>query len=316
MIYLSIIAGVIGIVALIVRTQTNLKEVKLSATLLSVIGLVGCAGLLVGSMLTVIPAGHVGVSVIFGKVGPAPLVEGLRIKNPFAYIVKLSVRTETYTMASIHHEGAIKGDDAIKALSKDGLALPLDVTTAFHMVDKDAPWVYRNFGKEYVESILRPSARTAIRDATSKFTFQECYSTKREDLALEMEKLLVKRIKDLIERRGGGENLTGFAMDQVMLRNVQPPQKVKQAIKAKLAAEQDAQRMEFILAKEKKEAERKRIEAEGIRDFQRIVIEGITPSYLTWKGIEATKLLAESNNAKVVVIGSGDNGLPIILGGN
>lgn len=315
MIYLSILAGVIGIIALIVRTKTTLKEVIMSATLLTVVGLVGAVALLVASMLTIIPAGHVGVSVVFGKVGPTPLTEGLRIKNPFAYIVKLSIRTETYTMASIHHEGPVKGDDAIKALSKDGLALPLDVTAAFHMVDKDAPWVYRNLGKEYVESILRPSARTSIRDATSKFTFQECYSTRREDLALEMENLLVKRIKDLIARRGGGEGVTGFAVDQVMLRNVQPPQKVKNAIEAKLAAEQDAQRMEFILAKERKEADRKRIEAEGIRDFQRIVIEGITPSYLTWKGIETTKLLAESNNAKVVVIGSSENGLPIILGG-
>ncbi len=318
MIWLALLAFLIGIIGLIAKSKQDqlIGELRLAANLFGIGGIIAGFGLLGASALTIVPAGHVGVPVIFGKVQNISISEGLNLKNPFAIVEKLSVRTETYTMSSEHSEGNIRGDDAIKALSKDGLALPLDITAAFRLVPKDAPWVYRNFGKGYVETILRPAARTAIRDATSRYTFQECYSTKREELSMTMETLLVKRVKDLISKRLEKDDIIGFAIDQVMLRNVAPPPKVKSAIEMKLAAEQDAQRMEFVLMKEQKEAERKEIEAGGIRNFQKIVTEGLTQPYLTWKGIETTKQLAASPNSKIVVIGAGDKGLPIILGGN
>lgn len=318
MIWLALLALLIGVIGLIARTKKDqlIEELKLATTLFGFGGIVAGLALLGASALTVIPSGHVGVPVVFGKVANRSIPEGLNVVNPFAIVVKMSVRTETYTMSSEHNEGTVKGDDAIKALSKDGLALPLDITAAFRLVAKDAPWIYRNLGQDYVNSILRPASRTAIRDATSRYTFQECYSTKREELSQTMEDLLIKRVKDLIAKRIETEGIIGFAIDQVMLRNVAPPPKVKTAIEMKLAAEQDAQRMEFVLLKERKEAERKEIEAGGIRNFQLIVTQGLTPSYLTWKGIETTRLLSESPNAKIVVIGAGDKGLPIILGGN
>ena len=263
--------------------------------------------------VVVVPAGHVGVQVLFGSVQPKALTEGIQMINPFVDVVEMSVRTETYTMSATSNEGHVTGDDSIQALSSDGLLMPLDITIAFRLVGSDAPRVYRDIGADYVDKIIRPASRTAVREAIAGFTAQEAYSTKREALPQKMHDLLTTRMGSLLQERDDFKGATGFIIDQVMLRKIQLPDKVKNAIEAKLEAAQQSEQMQFVLEKERQEAERKRIEAKGVSDFQTIVSQSINANLLQWKGIEATETLAKSQNAKVVVIGAGRNGLPVIL---
>jgi regulator of protease activity HflC (stomatin/prohibitin superfamily) len=265
------------------------------------------------NFVAVVPAGHVGVPVVFGHVQDRALPEGLNIVNPFADVQTTTVRTETYTMSSVRDEGPVKGDDSIVALSADGLMMPLDVTIAYRVVGSDAPWLFRHIGPDYLDKIVRPAARTAVREAIAGFTSQESYSTRREELAQSMHTLLTARIRDLLTQTEDSANRRGFIIEQVMIRNVQLPPKVKNAIEEKLEAEQQALRMRFILEKERQEAERKRIEAQGISDFQKIVSSGISNQLLEWKGIEATEQLAHAPNSKIVIIGNPKNGMPLII---
>jgi regulator of protease activity HflC (stomatin/prohibitin superfamily) len=300
--------------AFVVRKDPRLQGMAVHAIGLASSVLLGVALLaLLGASVVVIPAGHVGVKVLFGRVQPTSLTEGIQLINPLVDVVKLSVRTETYTMSATSSEGTVQGDDSIQALSSDGLLMPLDITIAYRLVGGDAPLVYRNIGADYVDKIIRPASRTAVREAIAGFTAQEAYSTKREALPQKMHDLLTERMGALLKQREDFKGATGFIVDQVMLRKIQLPDKVKNAIEAKLEAAQQSEQMQFVLAKEQQEAERKRIEAKGVSDFQTIVSQSINANLLQWKGIEATETLAKSQNAKVVVIGSGRNGLPVIL---
>jgi regulator of protease activity HflC (stomatin/prohibitin superfamily) len=264
------------------------------------------------STLTQVPAGHVGVPVLFGKVQDYTLAEGLHVVNPLLSVEKMSVRTEVYTMSSAAGDRGKTGPaDGIVTLSSDGLRMPVDVSIAYRLVGEDAAWVYRNIGPDYVHKIIRPASRTAVREATARFSAQDAYAVKREELAQVMEVALRRRIAAILEQYEFEG--TAVVVQQVLLRNVDLPPRVKESIEEKLAAEQDAQRMQFVLAKERQEAERKRIEAEGIRDFQVTVSEGIDDNLLRWKGIDATLQVAQSDNAKIVIVGSGKDGLPIIL---
>ena len=134
---------------------------------------------------------------------------------------------------------------------------------------------------------------------------EEFNTTKREEIQLEIEMRLEEKLSN-----------NYIQLNDVLIRNIELPLTLEQAIERKLQQEQESLEYEFRIEKASKEAERKRIEAEGIRDFQNIVSQSISDELLQWKGIEATTILAESNNAKVVVIGAGDDGLPLILGGN
>lgn len=234
--------------------------------------------------------------------------------NPFADVVEISVRTQEYTMSAVRNEGARSGDDSIRTLSRDGLPMPLDVTITFRANASQIPWLYRTVGTEedFVGKIIRPASRAAVRDAISQFTAQEAYSTKREMVAVAVTKGLEKYINDTLAKSDDYRS-EAFVIQQVLIRNIELPDKLKQSIEAKLTAEQEALRMEFTLQKEKQEAERKRIEARGIADFQAIVSQGLNDKLLQWKGIEATQELAKSENAKIVIVGSGKGGLPIIL---
>ena len=265
------------------------------------------------SFVTVVPAGHVGIPVVFGKVQNRPLSEGMSMVNPFAGVVEMTVRTETYTMSSVANEGTVKGDDSITALSADGLMMPLDVTLAYRLVANDAPWLYRSIGPDYVDKVVRPASRTAVREAIAGFTSQEAYSSRRQELATTIDQLLTARLRDLLTQHEDFGDRRGFVIEQIMIRNVQLPARVKNAIEEKLEAEQQALRMRFILEKERQEAERKSIEAKGISDFQNIVSQGISDQLLAWKGIEATQQLAHSANSKIVIIGNTKNGMPLII---
>ena len=297
------------------RIFRSIADAQLRRTLKFLSTVLAGAALLSGmlSMIAVVPAGHVGIAVVFGKVHDRHLNEGLNFVNPFAQVVDMTVRTETYTMSSVRDEGAVRGDDSITALSADGLMMPLDVTLAYRLVPSDAPWLYRSIGPDYVDKVIRPSSRTAVREAIAGFTAQEAYSTKRQELAASMDQLLTTRLRELLAQHEDSQNRRGFIIEQVMIRNVQLPIRVKNAIEEKLEAEQQALRMRFILEKERQEAERKAIEAKGISDFQDIVSKGISDQLLAWKGIEATQQLAHSNNSKIVIIGNPKNGMPLII---
>lgn len=266
------------------------------------------------STVKIVNAGFVGVIKVFGKVTSEPLHEGLHLVNPFATVEQISVRTEEYTMSGTSDEGTRTGDDSIRTLSKDGLPLPVDVTVTYRPVPSMVPWLYRNIGvtEDFVAKIVRPASRAAVRDGVSQYTAQESYSSKREELAI----AITKRLEDYIsENLSKSEGYTGtaFVVQQVLIRNIELPDKLKQSIEAKLTAEQEALRMQYVLEKETQEASRKRIEARGIADFQAIVSQGLNDKLLQWKGIEATQELAKSPNSKVVIIGSGKGGLPVIL---
>jgi len=142
------------------------------------------------------------------------------------------------------------------------------------------------------------------RGVTAQYEARALYTSEREKLA----EAIATELRRLVEPRG-------ITVEATPLRKLTLPARLAAAIEEKLGAEQESQRMQFVLAKERQEADRRRIEAQGIADFQRIVTTGINDQLLRWKGIEATLKIAESQNAKVVIVGSGKDGLPLILGG-
>ncbi|HYA63102.1 MAG TPA: prohibitin family protein [Candidatus Sulfotelmatobacter sp.] len=245
--------------------------------------------LLFASVVSV-PTGHVGVLTLFGRVTGEALGEGIHTINPLKSVQKLSIQTQ-----SVKESASVP--------SNEGLILALDTSLLFHLDRTKAADVYQKVGANYAEKIVEPTLRAAIRAATSAHTANALYTNARE--------LVQQQIQDELTAQLAPR---GVIIENVLLRDVQLPTMLKSSIEAKQQAEQDALRMNFILQKEKQEAERKRIEAQGIADFQKIVAQGISPQLLEWKGIEATEKLATSSNSKVVVVGNTKNGLPLILG--
>jgi regulator of protease activity HflC (stomatin/prohibitin superfamily) len=239
--------------------------------------------------VTVVSAGHVGVVDFFGSVSPTPLRAGINLVNPLANVVLFSVKTQE-----------IK--EIMDVPSKEGLTVQLEVSVLYHLDLDKAPEVYRTIGPDFVRVVLEPQVRSVARGVTAGYEARALYTSERETLA----RLISAEISRSVGPRG-------IVIESTPLRKVGLPPGLTQAIEEKLRAEQESQRMKFVLEKEKLEAERKRIEAQGISDFQNIVSKGISEQLLQWKGIEATEKLAQSANSKVVVIGSGKNGLPLIL---
>lgn len=261
-----------------------------------------CIGLvIILSAVVQIGPGQVGVQTLFGSVQNRVLYSGLNFVNPLVEVEKMDVKTQAYTMSTAQDEGNLKGDDAIWALSMDGLTIKLDVTVWYRLNDIDAPQVYRTIGVDYVDKIVRPAIRTALRDVSVLYSATDIYSVKRGDF--------VAGVTKNVEAAFVGR---GIILEKVLLRNVELPDKVRTAIDEKIAAEQKAQQMVYVLQKEKQEAERKKIEAQGISDYNRIVSQSITDQVLQLKGIEATLELAKSNNSKMVVM-NGKN-MPLIFG--
>ena len=251
--------------------------------------------MILASLLRIVPAGSVGVQVLFGKVlVKSTLSEGLNIVNPFINLEIMTVRTQAYTMSIAAEEGQRYGDDAILSLTKDGLEIAMDLTVWFHLDAPEAAIVFQKIGKDYVAKILRPAARTAIRNTTVKYNAVEIYSEKREEVQTEIN----EQLEQDLEGRG-------IVLEKVLLRNIKLPAKVKNAIEAKLEAEQDAQKMEFVLLKEIKEADRKKIEAGGIASAQRIIAVSLIGergrAYLSWKYLENLKNLYQSPNNTIVI---------------
>lgn len=248
-----------------------------------------------------IDAGRVGVKTLFGKVQDGILTSGLNFVNPLMDVVEFEAKTQNYTMSGVHDEGTKSGDDAIRVLSSDGLEVTIDLTVLFRVQPDQAPVILAKIGREYTDVIVRPVARTRIRDIAAYYEAVSLYSTKRD----EFQGKIFKAIENDFKARG-------LILEQLLVRNISLPESVKKTIESKINAEQEAQKMQFVLQKEKQEAERKRVEAQGIADYQKIITSTLTDKQLQYEMIKAQKELANSPNSKIVIMG-GKGNVPMIL---
>jgi prohibitin 1 len=246
--------------------------------------------ILVFSSVARVGTGHVGVLTLFGKVTGETLGEGVHFINPLKTNNELSIQTQTLK-------------ESASVPSSEGLMMSLDTSLIYHLDPNHAADVFQKIGADYENIVIEPTLRSAIREATASHTANALYTGERE--------MVGKQIYDQVTTQ---LNQRGLTVESVLLRDIQLPATLKAAIEAKQQAEQESLAMNFRLQKETQEAQRKRIEAAGVRDFQQIVAQGISSQLLEWKGIEATENLAKSSNTKVVVIGNNKNGLPLILG--
>jgi regulator of protease activity HflC (stomatin/prohibitin superfamily) len=255
---------------------------------------IGIAGfilvILFFSSITRVDTGRVGVITLFGKVTGETLGEGIHLINPMKTDNEMSVQTQT-----------IKESASVP--SSEGLMISLDTSLIYHLNPQRAAEVFEKIGADYEDKVVEPTLRSAIREATASHTANALYTSEREAVANQVQ----SKVTEELSKRG-------MVVENVLLRDINLPATLKASIEAKQQAEQEALAMNFRLQKETQEAQRKRIEAAGVRDFQQIVAQGITPSLLEWKGIEATETLAKSPNTKIVVIGNNKNGLPLVMG--
>ena len=295
---------VLGIILLIV-TPLLLRQNPALEKFKPVSRLMGVGFIIIGivvSSVKQINAGEVGVKVLFGSIQPDVLGSGLHFVNPLLDIRKIDVKTQNYTMSGVNDEGEKAGDDAIKVLTSDGLEVTIDLTVLYKVVSGDAPRLLRETGDDYGDKIVRPITRTKIRDNAVYYQAVDLFGNKRD----EFQQRIYRSIEDDFKKRG-------LMLEQLLVRNITLPNSVKASIESKINAEQDAKKMEFVLLKEKQEAERKRVEAQGIADYQRIINTGLTDQQLQYEQIKAMKELALSPNAKVIVMGKGNT--PLIIDG-
>lgn len=247
------------------------------------------AGILIYASIAYVPAGHVGVLTLFGRVTGDVLPEGTHFVNPFKGNNIMSIRTQ-----ELKETASVPSDE--------GLVMTLDTSLLFRLNPEKAAEVFQKIGPNFVEVVVEPNLRSAIRSVTAAHSANALYTGGREQVA-----------QQIFNELAGQLSSRGVEVQSILLRDIQLPQMLKSSIEAKQQAEQDALRMAFVLQKEKQEADRKRIEAQGIRDFQQTVSQGISQQLLEWKGIEATERLANSANTKVIIVGNSKNGLPLVL---
>ncbi len=296
---LLIILGIILVVAGITLKDNTNPLAKFSGTI-RIVGFLVIALGVFSSMFKQIDAGKVGVKSLYGNVQPDVLESGLHVVNPLLDITIFDTQTQNYTMSAIHGEGAQEGDDAIRVLSNDGLEVIIDLTVLYRVLPGDAPKILKGIGENYTDKIVRPITRTRIRDNAVYYDAVALYSTKRN----EFQQRIFKSIEDDFKKRG-------LVLEQLLIRNINLPTSVKASIESKINAEQDAQKMQFVLQKEKQEAERKRVEAQGIADYQRIISTNLTDKQLQYEQIKAQKELAASPNTKIIFMGK-NNGSVIL----
>ena len=293
---------VIGLVILIVgvvitRNPSSIQRlggpVKIGGIVIMLLGLLFAS-------IVQIEAGQIGVKKLFGKVQMDVLSSGLHLINPLMTVISLDIKTQNYTMSGVQDENKASSDDAIHVLTSDGLEVVIDLTVLYRLLPTEAPGLVKEIGVDYSDKIIRPISRTKIRDNAVYYQAIELYSTKRD----EFQTRIFKGIEADFKSRG-------FLLEQLLVRNITLPLSVRSTIEQKINAEQDAQKMQFVLLKEKQEAERKRVEAQGIADYQRIINQGLTSNQLQYEQIKALKEIALSQNAKIVVMGKGNT--PLIL---
>jgi regulator of protease activity HflC (stomatin/prohibitin superfamily) len=296
---LFIIIGVILLIASFTSNNPNnplyklVQPFKIFGVILILLGIISSA-------FKQIDAGKVGVTSLYGSVQPSVLESGLHLINPLLDVTDFDIQTQNYTMSAIHNEGAQEGDDAIRVLSNDGLEVVIDLTVLYRISPESAPKIFKQIGVNYTDKIVRPVTRTRIRDNAVYYDAVALYSTKRN----EFQQRIFKTIEVDFRQRG-------LILEQLLIRNINLPSSVKASIESKINAEQDAQKMTFVLQKEKQEAERKRVEAQGIADYQRIISMGLTDKQLQYEQIKAQKELAASPNSKVIFMNG--KSAPIIL---
>jgi regulator of protease activity HflC (stomatin/prohibitin superfamily) len=272
---------------------------RYSGTLKGIAILLVIAGFL-ASCVKQIDAGQIGVQTLFGKVQKEVLYSGLNVVNPLVEVHTIDTKTQNYTMSGVHDEGDKTGDDAIRVLTADGLEVIIDLTVLYRVLASESPNIIKETGLDFRDKIVRPVTRTRIRDNAVYFTAIDLYSTKRD----QFQTRIFQTIDETFKKRG-------LVLEQLLVRNITLPQNVKTSIEEKIKAEQEAQKMEFVLQKEKQEAERKRVEAQGIADYQRIINTGLTANQLQYEQIKAMKEIALSQNSKVLIMGSGKT--PVII---
>ena len=294
-----IIVGIVVIILAFVLTKTE-SPVQAYAGTIRIIGILVLILSLALASVKQIEPGDVGVQKLFGKVNSNILESGLNVINPLMEVVTFDVRTQNYTMSGIHDEGDKMGDDAIRVLSADGLEVIIDLTVLYKVIPTEAPRILKQIGTDYRNTIVRPICRTKIRDNAVYYDAVSLFSSKRDEFQA--------RIFKTIEADFKGR---GLLLEQLLVRNITLPASVKSAIESKINAEQEAQKMTFVLQKEKQEAERKRVEAQGIADYQTILSTGLSDKQLQYEMIKA---IATSPNAKLIIMDSKRNPSIIVDG--
>jgi regulator of protease activity HflC (stomatin/prohibitin superfamily) len=296
-----IVLGIIVLILTVVLLKNNPSLQKFKPVG-RIVGLIFISLGIITACVKQIDPGEIGVKVLFGSVQNDVLGSGLHFVNPLLEIKKLDVKTQNYTMSGVNDEGHKSGDDAIKVLTSDGLEVTIDLTVLYRIVASEAPKLLKETGNDYEDKIVRPLTRTKIRDNAVYYQAVDLFGNKRD----EFQQRIYKSIEEDFKKRG-------LMLEQLLVRNITLPNSVKASIESKINAEQDAKKMEFVLQKEKQEAERKRVEAQGIADYQHIINTGLTEQQLQYEQIKAMKELALSANAKVIVMGKGST--PIIIDG-
>lgn len=294
-----LIFGILLLIAGFV-TARRTDSLKRYGTPLRWVGLLIALMGLSAASLVQIGAGEVGVQILFGKVQNNVLNSGLHFINPLVTVQKMDIKTQNYTMSAVRDEGAKEGDDAIRVLSSDGLEVIIDITVLYRVLAADAPRIVRETGLDYTDKIVRPLSRTKIRDNAVYYDAVSLYSNKRD----EFQSRIFQSIAGEFQKRG-------LLLEQLLVRNISLPAAVKTSIEQKMTAEQDAQKMQYVLQKEQQEAQRKRVEAQGIADYQRIISESLTDRQLQYESIKAQLEIARSANTKVIIMGKG--AAPIML---
>ena len=297
-----ILSLIIGVILIIISFTLKAIESSISkfSNLFKILGFVVILIGLLSSAFKQIDAGKVGVKSLFGNVQTDVLESGLHMVNPLVDITAFDIKTQNYTMSVIHDEGEKEGDDAIRVLSNDGLEVIIDLTVLYRVLPNEAPKILKGIGENYTDKIVRPVTRTRIRDNAVYYDAVALYSSKRA----EFQQRIFKTIEADFKSRG-------LVLEQLLIRNINLPTSVKTTIESKINAEQEAQKMIFVLQKEKQEAERKRVEAQGIADYQKIISSGLTDKQLQYEQIKAQKEIATSSNTKIIFMGKGS--APVIL---
>jgi len=295
------ILGIIVLIAGMVIKNSPSPNSHFSGVI-TIVGVVIVVIGLLSSSVKVIEPGKIGVQSLFGKVQSDVLESGLHFIDPVVEVTEFDARTQNYTMSAVSTEGDKTGDDAIRVLSSDGLEVTIDLSVLYRVTPSKTPFILQNLGADYVEKIVRPIARTAIRDNAVSYEAVALYSTKRQ----EFQDKIFRTISNSFAKNG-------IELQQVLVRNISLPASVKASIESKINAEQDAQKMQFVLQKERQEADRKRVEAQGIADYQKILSTGLSDKQLQYESINAQKAIALSPNTKIIIMGSGKPS-SIILG--
>jgi len=295
--------AILGIIILIVGMVMK-RSPEPGSHFSGIVTVIGVFVILIGvatSAFKIIDPGKVGVQTLFGQVQPEVLQSGLHVIDPLVDVTIFDTRTQNYTMSSKSNEGQVQGDDAIRVLSSDGLEVTIDLSILYKVTPSKAPYIYQNIGEDYEDKIVRPVTRTAIRDNAVNYQAVDLYSTKREEFQFKIN----KTISDNFIKNG-------LEVQQILVRNITLPASVRESIESKIQAEQDAQKMTFVLQKERQEADRKRVEAQGIADYQKIISTGLTDKQLQYQSILAQQAIATSPNTKIIIMGSG-KATPIML---